>query len=135
VPLIFVDTKTNRASTKWASGNACQQPVSLLDVYPTLVDICGLTKPDRLDGQSLVPLLRNPEQQTDRAVVTTQGYLNHAIRSENWRYIRYADGTEELYDHRKDPHEFTNLAQVAKHSAVKDKLAKWLPDINRKPRK
>jgi arylsulfatase A-like enzyme len=83
--------------------------VSLLDLYPTLLDLCGLPAKADLDGVSLVPQLRDPNAPT-RPVLTTFGQGNHAVRDARWRLIRYADGSEELYDHRQDPHEWNNLA-------------------------
>ena len=58
---------------------------------------------------------------------------NHAVRSERWRYIRYADGSEELYDHESDPNEWTNLADDPSHEAVMAKHRKWLPKQEAKP--
>ncbi len=110
-------------------GQVCARPVNLLDVYPTLLDLAGLDPQPGLDGRSLVPLLRDPKQSW-RPTVTTHGRLNHAVRSENHRYIRYADGTEELYDHRVDPMEWTNLAADENYRAVKEELAGWLPTVN-----
>ena len=138
VPLLFVDTRQanqvdKNRSTRWANGQRCNQPVSLLDIFPTLIELCDLEKPKKLDGNSLVPLLREPQRDTERAVVTTHNYMNHSVRSLHWRYIRYAGGGEELYDHRIDPHEFNNLAKDEKHSSVKKELARWLPRINRRP--
>lgn len=127
VPLIFVDRRDNRTTPSWQSGSLCNQPVSLIDMYPTLVELCVLENPGHLQGQSLVPLLEDPSQKTGRAILTTHKYKNHAIRSENWRYIRYADSSEELYDHTTDPEEHTNLAQMEQYTAVKDYLARWLP--------
>jgi arylsulfatase A-like enzyme len=57
----------------------------------------------------------------------TYGRGNHAVRSTRWRYIRYADGTEELYDHERDPHEWTNLAQEPEHTEVLARHRRWLP--------
>jgi hypothetical protein len=65
-----------------------------------------------------------------RPAITTHGRLNHAIRSDRWRYIRYADGSEELYDHETDPMEYTNLATRAEYDAVKQELSAWLPERN-----
>lgn len=84
----------------------------------------------KLDGQSLVPLLKKPGKQTGRAVLTTQGKDNHAIRSDRWRYIRYADGSEELYDQKEDPENFHNLAGIEKYSEVKEELSAWFPVKN-----
>ena len=111
------------------AGAASSRPVNLLDIYPTLVDLAGVTPPGELDGQSLVPLLRNPEMPW-QPTVTTHGRLNHAVRSELFRFIRYADGSEELYDHRVDPMEWTNLADDSNYAAVKRDLARWLPTSN-----
>lgn len=127
VPLIFVVPGITRP------GSQCVQPVSLLDIYPTLVELAGHESMAPLEGQSLVPLLKNPTLETGRAVVTTYGQDNHGLRSLRWRYIRYHDGSEELYDHKIDPDEFTNLAGREDYSAVKDELVRWLPEINRPP--
>lgn len=127
VPLVFVDT---RKGSNWAAGAQCVQPASLLDIYPTLIELCGLIQNENLEGESLSALLVDPNQKSDRAVVTTHGFQNHAVRSERWRYIRYTDGSEELYDHQEDPNEFNNLANLEQHAQTKTDLAKWLPKIN-----
>lgn len=106
------------------------QPASLLDIYPTLIELCGLPPKTELSGTSLVPLLRNPELKTDRAIVTTNGRNNHAIRDTRWRYIRYSDGSEELYDHNADPNEWTNLAGNPDYASAIARLSKWLPQTN-----
>jgi arylsulfatase A-like enzyme len=113
-----------------SAGTRCDRPVNLIDIYPTLVDLCGLPANDRLEGQSLAPLLKDPEQSWDRPSLTTHGRNNHSLRSDRYRYIRYEDGSEELYDHEVDPREWNNLADDEGHSAVKQRLAKWLPKIN-----
>ena len=86
-----------------------------------------------LEGKSIVPLLKNPLQKTGDAVVTTHRYNNHAVRSENWRYIRYQDGSEELYDHSVDPREYKNLAGHPQYGEIKGHLAQWLPKVNVEP--
>jgi arylsulfatase A-like enzyme len=111
-----------------AAEQRCGQPVSLLDLYPTLVEMCGLPVAKTLEGVSLVPLLRNPNAAWEHVAITTRGYKNHAVRTERWRYIRYADGIEELYDHATDPQEWKNLASDAKYEAVKADLRHRLPD-------
>lgn len=113
-----------------AGGQVCRRPVSLLDIYPTLAELSGGTPGPHLEGTSLVPWLRNPERLSERAVVTTWHPNNHAVRSERWRYISYADGTEELYDHDSDPDEFHNLAAKPELSAIKRDLARSLPQVN-----
>lgn len=115
-----------------AAGTARKQPVSLIDLYPTLIELCGLPKRGDLDGESLVPLLRDPKAPRRPAVST---YLagNHAVRTERWRYIRYADGTEELYDREADPNEWRNIAGEARHDGVKRELARSLPASSAPP--
>ena len=76
------------------ANSECPRTVSLLDVYPTVADLCNLPVGDHLEGKSLKSLLENPTAAWDRPVVTTHGRNNHAVRDERWRYIRYEDGTE-----------------------------------------
>lgn len=111
-------------------GSRCERTVSLLDLYPTLVELCGLPSKEELEGDSIVSLLRDPQSTWDRPVVTTHGRNNHAVRDERWRYIRYQDGTEELYDHDNDPMEWKNLASSAEFDDVKERLAASLPKVN-----
>ncbi|MCX6327821.1 MAG: sulfatase [Bacteroidia bacterium] len=108
-------------------GSRCDRPVSLLDIYPTLIELANLPKKDDLDGLSLVPLLKNPDTEWERPAIMTMGRGNHAIRTERWRYIHYSDGTEELYDHEKDPWEWTNLAAKPEYAKVIAQHKKWLP--------
>ncbi|MFB3828658.1 MAG: sulfatase [Bryobacteraceae bacterium] len=109
------------------AGGRCARPVNLLDIYPTLIDVFGLPGRKELEGTSLMPLLRDPGARWDRPAVTTYLRGNHSVRSEDWRYIRYSDGGEELYDRRKDPLEWTNLASRAEFEGVKKDLARWMP--------
>jgi arylsulfatase A-like enzyme len=111
-------------------GGVCRRPVGLIDLFPTLVDLCQLPKKEDLDGQSLIPLLRDPSRRWGRPALTTYGRNNHAIRTERWRYIRYSDGGEELYDHGADPLEWRNLAQRAEYAKLKSELARWFPEKN-----
>jgi len=124
VPMIFIVPGLTRPGTR------CERTVSLLDIYPTLADLCGLPVGEHLEGDSLRPLLADPEAKWDRPVVTTHGRNNHAVRSERYRYIRYSDGAEELYDHEQDSMEWTNLADDPKLAEVKEDLARSLPEVN-----
>ncbi len=91
-------------------GRVCARPVSLLDIYPTLIDIAGLAPRPVLEGSSFQGLLRDPDSEADRHAVVTYLRGNHAVRRGKWLYIRYRDGGEELYDREQDPEELTNLA-------------------------
>ena len=106
-----------------------------MSIYPTLCELATLEPPGHLEGKSIVPLLENPKSNWDGVALTTHGYLNHAIRDERYRYIRYADGSEELYDHKHDTYEFTNLAGSPGMAGIKEKLAAHLPKENKQPTK
>jgi arylsulfatase A-like enzyme len=111
-------------------STTCARTVSSMDLYPTLIELCGLAPKKELEGVSLTPLLKNPGAKWDRPALTTYERGNHTVRSERWRYIRYHDGGEELYDHDKDEMEWTNLAAKPELSKVKQELAKWLPETD-----
>jgi len=124
VPLVIAAPGVTKAGAKSA------RPVSLLDLYPTLVDLCGLPARRELEGVSLRPLLEKPGREWERPAVMTFGRGNHAVRSERYRYIRYANGAEELYDHDRDPDEWSNLAGDAVYEDVIADHARWLPERN-----
>lgn len=126
VPLIIVPPK-NAAIGGAAIGKTCEQPVSLVDLYPTLVELCGIAAPGPLDGTSLVPLLRDPAKRTDRTVATVFDPGNVALRSERGRYIRYRDGSEELYDLKEDPREWTNLAGKPGMNGILEEFRRQVP--------
>jgi arylsulfatase A-like enzyme len=107
----------------------CSAPVSLIDIYPTLIGLCGVAAPGThaLDGVDLRPLLSGAAAERGRPALSTYGRGNHAIRDERFRYIRYRNGDEELYDHHRDPHEWTNLAGDPAWAGVKSGLRMWLP--------
>ena len=110
-----------------AAGVRCSQPVSLLDLYPTLLELCDLPANSVLEGQSLVPLFLDADAPRERPALTTLEPGLHALRSRDFRYVRYPDGSAELYDHRVDPGEWTNLAGDPAFAAVVAELAAWLP--------
>ena len=109
------------------AGARCARPVSTLDLFPTLRDYCGLTPSQTLDGRSLKPLLDDPQAAWDRPAITTYGEDYFSARDERYRYIRYPDGTEELYDHQTDAGEHRNLAGDPSLDSVKERLARWIP--------
>jgi arylsulfatase A-like enzyme len=123
-PLIWVAPGVTKAATKSV------RPVDFMSIYPTLAELCGLPVPAHVEGGSIRALLADPSAAWDRPALTTHGYRNHAVRTAQWRYIRYADGGEELYDEGKDPYEWTNLAGNPKYQAVKTELANVFPKVN-----
>jgi len=112
------------------AGGRCESTVSLMDIYPTLIDLCGLSPKPELEGNSLLPLLKDPAAKWDKPALTTHGRENHTVRSKDWRYIRYADGSEELYDRNNDEMEWNNLTAKQEYAGIKKELAKWLPEVN-----
>ncbi|MCA1964868.1 MAG: sulfatase [Prosthecobacter sp.] len=124
VPLCVVAPGVTQPNTVSA------EPVSLVDLYPTLCDLTGLKKPEHLDGISLLPLLREPEAKMPRPAITVMGggpRTSYAARTDRWRYIRYADGGEELYDHETDPQEWNNLAADPTLALLKQDIAAFFP--------
>lgn len=126
VPLIFAGPGVTR-------GGRCSEPVELLDIYPTLIELCGLERRSDLEGLSLVPQLQDARTRRERPAITSHNQGNHAVRSRQWRYIRYADGSEELYDLQADPREWTNLASRSSSADLLAEHRRWLPRIDRPP--
>ncbi len=126
VPLIF-------AGSQIPEGIRYDDPVELLDIYPTLNALCGFDNMPSLEGHSLKPQIDDPDMKRTFPAVTTNNYNNHAVRTNQLRYIRYANGSEELYDMVKDPNEWENLAQNSNHQAIIDSLKQWLPQENKLP--
>jgi arylsulfatase A-like enzyme len=107
-------------------------PVGLIDLYPTLVRLCGLPAPatHTLDGFDLTPLLRGESTERGAPVLSTFGQGNHSLRDARFRYTRLRNGAEELYDHARDPHEWHNLAADPKFAAERARLSRALPAVN-----
>ncbi len=114
-------------------GSKCNEPVELLDVYPTLLELAKLPIRNHLEGLSLLPQLQHAATPRFRPALTTHGQNNHSVRTLKWRYIRYSDKSEELYDEQKDPNEWFNLAGDIKMNDIKADLAQWLPVRNADP--
>ncbi len=111
-------------------GGVCERTVDLMSVYPTLLSLSGIAKPQHVEGADLKPLLAEPKAKWETPAITTYHLNNHSIRTERFRYIRYADGGEELYDHNVDEYEWTNLANDPKFADAKAALKKLLPVKN-----
>ncbi len=129
-------------------GSAVPTPVSQIDLFPTLAELCGIPQPENLQGQSLVPMLRDPNY-TGRGWALTQvvrggnirragaspavgdrgrRFFGYSLRTARWRYTEWDEGREgrELYDHEKDPRELTNLAGKPEYQAVVEQLAEQM---------
>ena len=126
VPLIV-------AGPRIARGARTGEPVELLDLFPTLTELTGVPAPDGLEGHSLVPQLRTPGTPREFPAITTHGPGNHAVRDRRYRYIRYADGSEELYDLEADPHEWTNLAGDPAYTPIAQRLGSFMPQRSARP--
>jgi len=109
------------------NGKNVNSLTSLLDIYPTLVELSGLPEKQNLDGQSLISLLKNPEEFVDRTIVTTYDFADYSLRKENWHYINYVDGTEELYNLKEDQEEWHNLAYDDSYKNIIEEFKKEIP--------
>ncbi len=123
VPLIF-------AGPGVAKGGRCIQPAELLDIYPSLIDLCQLKPRDDLEGHSLMPQLKNADTTREWPAITSHNQGNHAVRSLRYRFIHYADGSEELYDMEKDPKEWNNIVNDESMKSVVEEHRRWLPKID-----
>lgn len=131
VPLIVrVPANTPGLPAGTQAGSVCRQPVNLLSLYPTLVQLAGLPSQESHDGPSLVPLLENPLAEWPHVSTT---YLNKpgsvGISDKRFRYIRYAEGGEELYDNEKDPFEWTNLVTNPEYANELEALRNRVPSV------
>lgn len=122
VPFIILDPRMGKKQ-----GHEVKDAVSVINVYRTLAELTGLKAPDYVDGISLVPVLKDPEALRDTPSICSWGRGNYTLRDREWRYTRYFDGTEELYNHKSDSNEWNNLAENPEYAAVKKKLAQHFP--------
>ena len=126
VPLVVVPAKS-QLRTFGDPNQSCTKPVGLIDLYPTILELCNLPAKKSNQGDSLVPLLKNPSSTWRYSTLTTYARGNHSLRTERYHYLRFEDGSEELYDHKFDPHEWHNLATSSDHSKLILRLRKDLP--------
>ena len=122
-PLIF-------AAPNLPKGKKIDAPVEMLSIYPTLLELTGLPSYSRNEGKSLVSMMTTGIGVNDSYALTTYGMNNHAVRTSQYRYIQYEDGGEELYDHNKDPNEWTNIANKPENQNILEDLKKLLPTKN-----
>ncbi len=126
MPLVIVPPK-RLAADGLVINSRCDASVSLLDLYPTLLEACDLPQRAELEGLSLLPLIADPDREWNGSVVSTIGRGTHSVSTSDWRYIRYFDGSEELFDLQNDPHEWFNVVDEAQNAAVKTRLQRDIP--------
>jgi arylsulfatase A-like enzyme len=119
VPMIIVPP------SGFSANPCCDEPVGLVDLFPTIADFCGVDSPGYPDGRSLVKAMTQKHWPC-LPVLTTWGKGNHSVRAGDWRYTRYEDGGEELYNHRTDANEWTNLANDARFAKQIERLRTWI---------
>ena len=124
-PLMF-------AAPNLPKGKKIDAPVEMLSIYPTLLELSGLKAYDRNEGNSLVSMMQNDKGIKKANAITTYGVNNHTVKVNGYRYIKYEDGTEEFYDHKTDPNEWTNEAKNPKYTAQIKLMKKLLPKVNAK---
>ena len=122
VPFIIIDPWYKRSA-----GKRCAAPVSLIDIYPTLLNRVGIALPEYSDGLDLSILLKKPGSKKNIPALTTWGRGNYSLRSSEWRYTVYFDGSEELYKHEIDPNEWDNLAEDPAYTEIKEMMKQYLP--------
>ena len=123
VPFIIHDRREKQSK----KGRKVSQAVTLINIYRTLAEMAGLTPPEYVDGHSLVPQLLNQSTPVLAPAIMSWGRGNYAIRTENWRFIQYHDGDQELYNHQNDANEWHNLAQLPEYKNKVKELSALLP--------
>jgi len=108
-------------------GKTTKNLTSLMDIYPTLVELCNLPPRTDFDGISLKPILENPDSLQLRPIISTYDYGSYSVRYDHWHYIQYIDDSEELYNLKEDPEEWHNLAAEKDHKKIKTQLANYIP--------
>ena len=123
-----------------SSGTTAQSPVGLIDLYPTLTEMCSVKSPDNLQGQSLLPMLQDPDskgrgwalsQVTRRLPAPNRtNVLGYTLRTERWRYTEWDEGRQgrELYDHSNDPLELTNLIEKDEVQGAVEELSQLMDE-------
>lgn len=123
VPFIIYDTRTKEVQI----GSSYSEPVSLINVYKTIADYTNISSPKYVDGESLVPIVKDQSLKLEAPTIISWGRGNYSVRTKDHRYIRYFDGGEELYNHLEDPNEWKNLANDKDYISLKDELKSYLP--------
>ena len=123
VPFIIYDTRTKKVQ----KGTNYSEPVSLINVYKTIADYTQISTPEYVDGESLAPIVKDQSVRLEAPTIIAWGRGNYSVRTKDYRYIRYFDGGEELYNHLNDPNEWNNLANDIEFTELKTELKAHLP--------
>jgi arylsulfatase A-like enzyme len=123
VPFIIYDTRTKQVQ----KGSTYSEAVSLINVYKTIADYTNIPSPDYVDGESLISIVKDPSATLKDPTIIAWGRGNYSVRTKDFRYIRYFDGGEELYNHKEDPNEWKNLASDVNYDSLKSELKTQLP--------
>jgi arylsulfatase A-like enzyme len=126
-PLIMIAPGVTKPNSR------CDRTVDFMNIYPTLSSLCDLPRPDHVEGFDMTALLKNPNADWSHPAITTHGRKNHAVRTEQYRYIQYADGSQELYDHNNDPNEWMNLAAKPAMQPIISRLQSHLKTLKNVP--
>ncbi|MEM7373312.1 MAG: sulfatase [Bacteroidota bacterium] len=126
IPLLIIPPTTH-FPTGFQAHSATKAMVNLIDLAPSLADMANIPHLPQWEGNSLIPLVANPQQSWSAYTVTTSGRGNHSITTRNWQYIHYFDGSDELYHLAEDPNQFVNLVNDSLYSEAKKRLMSFLP--------
>ncbi len=127
VLMIKVSERANGLPAGSQNGITCDRNVSLVDIFPTLTELCGLNPKEGVTGRNLTPLLQNPSAEWDYPVITTLRDNHYSIIKGQWHYINYDGKEEELYNLETDPEEWQNLAEDASYHDIKQQLKAIIP--------
>jgi arylsulfatase A-like enzyme len=127
IPMIIVPPK-NRSPEGFKPNTSSARMVNLLDLAPTIADMTNVPVRDEWEGKSLKSLISDPDREWQAWTHTTFGLGNHTISTQRWQYIHYFDGSAELYDLKRDPNEFVNLAGDRNYAGVMKHLSQYLPE-------
>jgi len=127
IPLLIIPPR-NQSPDGFEPHSKSARMVNLLDLAPTIADFTNVPIRDEWEGKSLLPLIADPDLEWQSYTHTTSGRGDHTITTQHWQYLHYFDGAAELYDLRRDPDEFVNLANDPGYAEVIERLRQFVPD-------